>query len=178
MSPSHSVRGALFYTMRIRDVDWDNWNPRETATLLFVIRDGQVLLIEKKRGLGAGKINGPGGRLEPDERPAECAVREVEEELGVTPTAVDHCGDLRFQFVDGHSILCHVYRASNCVGEARETDEAVPRWTALNNIPYAEMWADDIHWVPLMIDRQHFQGCFVLDGDTLLDHDVRVIESP
>jgi len=31
---------------------------------LFVIRAGQMLLIHKKRGLGAGKINGPDGRLD------------------------------------------------------------------------------------------------------------------
>ena len=50
---------------RVSDVDWTNWTPTERATLLFVIRDGQMLLIHKKKGLGAGKINGPGGRIEP-----------------------------------------------------------------------------------------------------------------
>ena len=50
-------------------------------TLLFVIRAGQILLIHKKRGLGAGKINGPGGRLHLGESPLHGAVREVKEEL-------------------------------------------------------------------------------------------------
>ena len=176
MSPSHFVRGALFYSMKIGDIDWHAWRPRETATLLFVIRDGQVLLIEKKRGLGAGKINGPGGRVEVGELPEQCAVREVEEELRVTPTQVDHCGDLQFQFADGHSILCHVYRAADCVGEPRETDEAVPRWTPLEQIPYEQMWADDVYWVPLMLARQAFHGRFVFDGDNLLDHELNVVE--
>ena len=40
---------------------------------------GQVLLIRKKRGLGAGKINGPGGKLDPGETFAQTAVREVQE---------------------------------------------------------------------------------------------------
>lgn len=37
------------------------------ATLMFVIDEarGEVLLIRKKRGLGAGKINGPGGKIDP-----------------------------------------------------------------------------------------------------------------
>jgi 8-oxo-dGTP diphosphatase len=43
---------------------------------LFVIRDGHILLIHKKRGLGAGKINGPGGRIDLGESPQECAVRK------------------------------------------------------------------------------------------------------
>ncbi|MBT4161861.1 MAG: NUDIX hydrolase, partial [Gammaproteobacteria bacterium] len=50
--------------MKVAAIDWENWEPEEVATLLFVVRDGRVLLIRKKRGLGAGKINGPGGRLE------------------------------------------------------------------------------------------------------------------
>ena len=55
--------------MKINDVDWSNWTPEQTATLMFVIDDNRVLLIRKKRGLGAGKINGPGGRLEEGETP-------------------------------------------------------------------------------------------------------------
>ena len=50
--------------MKLADIDWDTWQARDRATLLFVIRDGQVLLIHKKRGLGKGKVNGPGGRVE------------------------------------------------------------------------------------------------------------------
>jgi len=65
------------------DIDWATWTPVDTATLLFVVRHTEVLLIRKKRGLGAGKINGPGGRLEKGESLAECAVRETEE--GTTP---------------------------------------------------------------------------------------------
>ena len=43
--------------MRFQDIDWANWVSDEHATLLFVVRDGEILLIHKKRGLGAGKIN-------------------------------------------------------------------------------------------------------------------------
>jgi len=61
----------------VRDIDWASWTPTERATLLFVLRDGQILLIHKKTGLGAGKINGPGGRIEPGESAQEGAIREV-----------------------------------------------------------------------------------------------------
>ena len=71
---------------RMSEIDWASWVPTEKATLLFVLRDGQVLLIHKKTGLGAGKINGPGGRIDPGETPRQCAIREVQEELCVTPT--------------------------------------------------------------------------------------------
>ena len=163
---------------RVEEIDWDRWVPRDRATLLFVVRDGEVLLIRKKRGLGAGKINGPGGRIDPGETPLMCAIREVEEELLVTPVDPELRGELSFQFVDGYSIHAHVFMASSCIGEARETDEAVPRWTRLDRIPYDEMWADDRLWVPLMLAGQYFEGRFIFDGDTMEDHCVRDLGRP
>lgn len=153
-------------------VDWSSWQPRERATLLFVVRDGQVLLILKKRGLGAGKINGPGGRLDPGETPRDCATREVQEELRVTPTSVRDAGELLFQFVDGHSIHGYVFRADDCVGEPQETDEAEPRWTPVDQIPYDRMWADDALWMPHLLAGRYFLGRFLFDGDRMVWSDV------
>jgi hypothetical protein len=68
-------RSAAAVNMSVRslaDIHWPSWKAKDLATLLFVVQGGQVLLIRKKRGLGAGKINGPGGRLEPGESP-ECS---------------------------------------------------------------------------------------------------------
>ncbi len=157
---------------RIADIDRTAWKPRDVATLLFVVRGGQVLLIRKKRGLGAGKVNGPGGRLEPGESPLECAIREVEEELGVVPHAPTHHGELAFQFCDGYSLFCHVFRSEDCAGSARETPEAIPLWTPLDRIPFAEMWADDALWLPRLIAGERFGGRFIFDGDSMLDHEL------
>ncbi|MCA9693041.1 MAG: 8-oxo-dGTP diphosphatase [Myxococcales bacterium] len=154
----------------IAEIDWRRWQPDDRATVLFVVRDGQILLIRKKRGLGAGKINGPGGRLEPGETSQAAAIREVEEELRVTPTGVRQCGRLRFQFVDGYALEVDVFRADDCEGEAQETEEARPRWTQLSAIPYEEMWADDVLWLPRLLAEEWFAGRFVFDGDALLDH--------
>jgi 8-oxo-dGTP diphosphatase len=153
-------------------VDWQSWQPRDRATLLFVVRAGHVLLIRKKRGLGAGKINGPGGRLEPGETVADCALREVREELGVTAVGVEQRGELSFQFTDGYSIHATVFHASDCLGEPRETDEAIPLWTAVDAIPYDQMWADDALWLPLLLSGRRFVGRFVFAGDQMLYHDV------
>jgi 8-oxo-dGTP diphosphatase len=158
--------------MRLDSIEWTRWQPVDRATLLFVVRDGEVLLIRKKRGLGAGKINGPGGRIEAGEEPLAAAIREVEEETGLTPLDPEHIGELRFQFVDGYSIHVHVFRASSCRGEARETPEAVPLWTPLDAIPYEEMWADDALWVPLLLSRTRFSGRFVFDGDAMIAHEL------
>lgn len=152
--------------------DWSTWVPRDVATLLFVRRGHELLLIRKKRGLGAGKINAPGGRLEPGETALAAAIREVEEEVGVTPTGVRARGELRFQFVDGYALHCHVFAADGCVGEPTETDEALPLWIPVSGVPYAEMWADDALWLPRMLAGYGFDGRFVFDGDRMLWHEL------
>ena len=144
------------------------WEAVDRATLLFVLRGEEVLLIRKKRGLGAGKINGPGGKVCGEETLEACAVREVEEEVGVTPARPRRLGELRFQFTDDYSIHVWVFRAEGCRGEARETDEALPLWTPLGEIPYDEMWADDRAWLPHLLAGRPFRGDFLFDGDAVL----------
>ena len=153
-------------------IDWAAWEGEMLATLMFIIKDGRILLIEKKRGLGAGKINGPGGKIEPGETPLEAVVRETQEELMVTPHAPGKLGELRFSMSLCPDILCHVYRADDFSGTPTETDEAVPVWTALDAIPYHRMWEDDRHWLPLVLARQPFLGHFVFEGERMRWSDI------
>lgn len=155
---------------RITDIDWAAWTPVDRATLLFIIRAEKILLIRKKRGLGAGKINGPGGRIETGETPLEGAIREVEEEVGLIPTDVTDCGELRFQFVDGYSLHVWVFRAAGYIGELKETDEACPMWVPIDVIPYSEMWADDQVWLPMLLREEAFSGRFIFDKDQMIDY--------
>lgn len=152
--------------------DWSTWTPTMRATLCFVLDGDRVLLIRKKRGLGAGKVNAPGGRIDPGETPAQTAVREVQEELGVTPLGVVERGQLSFQFVDGLALHVHVFVARAHEGEATETDEAIPLWTPLDALPYDEMWADDRVWLPVMLEGRRFVLRAVFDGDAMLWHEM------
>jgi 8-oxo-dGTP diphosphatase len=155
--------------------DWTTWKPNQLATLMFIVDEvkRQVLLIRKKRGLGAGKMNGPGGKLDPGETEVECAVRETQEELHVTALDPVKHGELWFHFVDGLQMTVGVYRATQWTGEPTETPEALPVWTPLDALPLDEMWADDRFWLrEVLIEKRHFIGKFAFDDDTMLSHEV------
>ncbi len=153
----------------VDDVDWENWDPVVRATLMFVIKDGRILLIHKKRGFGKGKINGPGGKLEAGETPLECAVRETQEEVCITPTGVEYAGELHFQFTDNNSIHGYVYTATGYEGIPTETEEADPIWCSIDNLPFEHMWEDDHIWFPHMLEGRRFSGRFIFDDDRMLD---------
>ena len=76
-------------------------------------------------------------------------------------------GELWFAMSDVPDILCHVYRAEAFAGEPVETEEAVPLWASLNEIPYDRMWVDDVMWLPLLIDGVGFRGRFVFEEEAM-----------
>lgn len=159
---------------RLADLDWANWKATDPATLVFVMRGDEILLINKKTGLGKGKVNGPGGKVEPGETPEQCAIRECHEELGITVSQLEYCGEHKFQFVDGYSIHVYVYRTRVFAGEPTESREAQPLWVKVDEIPYEQMWEDDRHWLPMMIRGERFQTRWIFDGDRMVDYDIQL----
>lgn len=158
---------------QLADIDWNTWQARDLATLVFVVQGDEILLINKKTGLGKGKVNGPGGKVDPGETPEHCAVRECHEELGITVSNLEYCGEHRFQFVDGYSIHVWVYRTRDFTGAPVETREARPLWVPVDAIPYDEMWEDDRLWLPMVLRGERFRTRWIFDGDAMLDYDIQ-----
>jgi 8-oxo-dGTP diphosphatase len=57
--------------------------PLKLATLVYALRDEQVLLLRRATEPNRGLWVAPGGKLDHGESPAECAVREMREETGL-----------------------------------------------------------------------------------------------
>ncbi len=144
------------------------------ATLCYIVDGDRVLLGEKLRGIGQGLYNGPGGKVEDGETPREAAVREAEEELGVTPRGLTKRGELRFVFGPDPFQHVHVYVADGYSGEPAASDEMAPQWFPLDALPYDAMWPDDRYWMPLCFDGHRFHATFRFDadGDTLHDYEL------
>ena len=112
-----------------------------------------MLLAFKKRGFGEGKWTGIGGKPEPGETIDQTAVRETEEEIGVTPLDLRHVATLDFIFPDqprfaGWSMQVFVYLAEHWIGEPSESEEVAPRWFPRDALPYPGMWSDAAYWLP------------------------------
>lgn len=149
-------------------VNWDTWTPQEKAVLCIIRKQENILLIHKKTGLGTGKVNFPGGRIEANEIPINAAIRECQEEVGLTPGDLVRRAELHFIFTDGYSLHGEVFTADSHSGTPIETREADPFWCEIRKIPFTKMWADDVHWVPLVLTGVYVKAYFIFDGDTML----------
>lgn len=140
----------------------------KVATLLFLINNDEILLAMKKRGFGAGKWNGVGGKVDAGETIEQALVRESQEEIGVTPQEFEKVAVHNFLYsgrtadMQVHACLCKKWR-----GEPVETEEMAPRWFKQSEIPYDDMWPDDIVWLPLVLRDKKLKTEFIFDGDNI-----------
>lgn len=153
------------------------------ATVCHIIDKSGVthrLLLQKKSvGLfGEGKWNGVGGKLKVGETPSEGAAREVFEEAGLIVSNLKFHGVLDFYFgqrAEADWKVC-IFSTSSFKGELRPSEEGILKWFTLLEIPYTEMWQDDIHWLPLLLEDKRFEGKFYFnkDGEKLVDFDLKI----
>ncbi|XP_062914710.1 oxidized purine nucleoside triphosphate hydrolase [Mobula hypostoma] len=147
-------------------------------TLVMVVKQQQILLGMKKRGFGAGRWNGFGGKLMPGETIEEGAKRELFEESSLTVQSLEKIGQIRFEFVGETELLdVHIFRTDSYQGEPVESEEMRPQWFDVAKLPFNEMWPDDIYWFPLMLQRKMFKGYFKFEGhNTILDYTLKEVD--
>ena len=98
---------------------------RKVATLIYAARDGKVLMMHRRKQPNLGQWTAPGGKVEIDESPAECAVRELYEETGLVATGRPQ---LRIIVTETSPLpdwqwLMFIYRVGEFSGELTGCDE-------------------------------------------------------
>ena len=136
---------------------------RKILTLVLILQGEKILLGMKKRGFGAGRWNGFGGKVRDGESIEEAAKREVREECGLEITRLKEVGLHEFEFEKerGAILEVHVFRGLSWQGEPFETEEMRPEWFLTSKIPYQDMWPDDILWLPTFLDGKKFRTKFL-----------------
>ncbi|MCX6755437.1 MAG: 8-oxo-dGTP diphosphatase [Candidatus Nomurabacteria bacterium] len=149
---------------------------KKVLTLCMVLKDNQILLGMKKRGFGAGRWNGFGGKLEESEIVEDGALRELEEEVGIKASAMKKVGILDFSFENDPKILeVHIFKVLDYTGEPTESEEMRPQWFSFENIPFDQMWSDDIFWLPLLLKNKLFKGNFLFDRPSDAEYSAKII---
>ncbi len=126
-------------------------NSRERTTVLVaagvIEREGRILAARRKQGSHLeGHWEFPGGKIEPDESPEECLVRELEEEIGVRVRPREIL-EVVFHRYPEKSVLLLFYRCDLVEGEPRPLDCGEVRWVARAELPSLDWAPADIPFV-------------------------------
>lgn len=127
------------------------------GTLGYVRRGDDVLLVHRLRDGDdhQGKFNGLGGKLEPGEDAVACLVRELQEEAGITPTAMRLRGTIAWPGFgsDGADWFGLVFLVDDFDGEPpARNDDGPLEWVPVDRLAELPMWEGDRHFLPLVFD--------------------------
>lgn len=151
-----------------------NKNTRIITTLCIIHQHPKILLGMKKRGFGRGRWNGFGGKVSAEETIEQAAKRELQEEARITVDSLSKVAVLDFEFKGNPEIIeVNVFKAKSFMGIPTESEEMKPQWFHINEIPFNEMWPDDIHWMPLFLQDKKFKGKFLFgENDVILEKEL------
>ena len=132
----------------------------------------------KKRGFGEGRWNGFGGKVEKGETIGDSVLREIKEEAGIVPRDICKRGIFEFTFEGDPQILeVHFFSAKDFDGDICESEEMRPQWFNEDEVPFDDMWPNDIYWFPLFLQGKNFKAKFHFkNNDVLLNHNLEEVE--
>lgn len=123
---------------------------------------GEILIAKRDKSAHQGGLwEFPGGKLESGETAEAALVRELQEELGITATALSPLIQIRHDYTD-KSVLLDVWRVSDFDGEAHGKEGQPIRWVSQSDLNRYEFPAAN---VPIVAAAQLADVLVITDAE-------------
>ncbi len=146
------------------------------ATLCYVQKEGKTLMLyrnKKENDYHEGKWNGLGGKLEPQESPEECAIREIREESGLVVTDPKLVGFITFPLFDGKDDwYCFLYTCNKFTGELIDSPEGELEWIPDDKVRDLNLWDGDKIFLEWVMSDKFFSAKFNYKDGKFIDYSV------
>ncbi|WP_115993502.1 8-oxo-dGTP diphosphatase MutT [Cohnella lupini] len=125
----------------------------EVAAAIIENEQGQILIARRRNGKSqAGMWEFPGGKIETDETPEACLIRELREEMGIKIEPYAWFGDNEHDYGTVRIKLI-AYLAKYSHGEIRLVDHDEYRWTNREELGEYEWAPADVPFVVQLSEK-------------------------
>lgn len=142
------------------------------TTLCYIQRDDEYLMlhrVKKENDINKDKWIGLGGKLEENESPDECLLREIYEESGLRLTSWQYRGIVTFVNTKCESEFMHLFTADGFEGEIGPCDEGELEWIKKSELMRLTLWEGDKIFLRLLDSGEPFFSLKLnYDGDELI----------
>ena len=147
------------------------------STVCYIEQDGKYLMLhrtKKKKDVNHEKWIGVGGKLEAQESPEECVVREVCEETGLTLQEYQLRGIVTYVSAELETEYMYVFTSNDFTGELIECNEGDLQWIKKDKVTGLNTWEGDKIFVEKIKNNNSFFTIkFNYDGEKLIKYDLK-----
>ena len=129
------------------------------TTICYIEKNDCFLMLhrtKKKDDQSHDKWIGVGGKLEKDESPDECIIREVREETGLTLTSYRLRGIMTFVSDVWETEYMFIYTADEFQGEIQPCEEGELQWVRKEEVMHLHLWEGDVLFLRKLIQDEEF----------------------
>ena len=142
---------------------------RKLTTLVYALREGQVLMMHRHKSPNLGQWAAPGGKIELNESPLECALRELREETGLRASRAE----LRAIVTETSPLpdwqwLMFIYLVREFGGTVTGCKEGDLAWVAVDKVMELPIPQADAIFFPHVVDDRSGPVCLKFEYDSEL----------
>ena len=135
----------------------------ELTVLCLLHQDGKYLLQDRIKADWQG-FTLPGGHIEPGESIVDAAIREMQEETGLTVLDPRLCGVKQFP-IEGGRYIVFLFEATQYEGELCSSDEGKMHWVAEEDLGRVNLVNDFMDLLDVMLNDDLSEFQYVVGDD-------------